>query len=109
MVKFIIKISNLLESFLNICVFYNYPIILSLYLENSIMKSCSLSGGADTGCMLILVSISESKMASNWIEMNVFKRYGVMVFFPSNCRYFAERDAAAAQQVLSDSLHPKCR
>ncbi|KAB0370659.1 hypothetical protein FD755_017068 [Muntiacus reevesi] len=29
--------------------------------------------------------------------------------FPSNSRYFAERDAAAAQQVLSDSLHPKCR
>ncbi|MEJ1275158.1 hypothetical protein NN561_006053 [Cricetulus griseus] len=32
-----------------------------------------------------------------------------MVFFPSACRYFAERDATVAQQVLSDSLHPKCR
>lgn len=25
-----------------------------------------------------------------------------------NLQYFAERDAAGAQQVLSDSLHPKC-
>ena len=29
------------------------------------------------------------------------------VFLPY--RYFAERDATVAQQVLSDSVHPKCR
>lgn len=33
----------------------------------------------------------------------------IMVLLPSACRYFAERDATVAQQVLSDSLHPKCR
>jgi hypothetical protein len=43
------------------------------------------------------------------MKVKVCSRYRVMVFFPSICRYFAERDAAAAQQVLSDSLHPKCR
>lgn len=109
MAQFIIKFSNLLESFLNPCGFYKCYIILPLYLENSVIESCSFSGSAETSDTLRLVSISEYKMASNWIEVNVFNRYGIMVFFPSNCRYFAERDAAGAQQVLSDSLHPKCR
>lgn len=40
--KFIIKFSNLLESSLNLCELYNYPIILSLHLENSIMERCFL-------------------------------------------------------------------
>lgn len=73
------------------------------------MKSCSFSGGAKTSDNLMLVSISGGTMASCWIKMNVSHRSAVMAFFSSNGRYFAERDAIAAQQVLSDSLHPKCR
>lgn len=39
----------------------------------------------------MLVSISESEMTSNWIEMNVFIRSGVMVFFSLQLQVFCRK------------------
>ena len=41
------QISNLPDTFLNLSGFYNYPTLLSLYLGNSVVKSCLLSGRAE--------------------------------------------------------------
>lgn len=57
----------------------------------------------------------ESRISKQWCEIGFqgddpktdFRGMGLLGLY--NLQYFAERDAAAAQQVLSDSLHPKCR
>uniref|UniRef100_A0A8C4LR91 ELMO domain containing 1 n=1 Tax=Equus asinus TaxID=9793 RepID=A0A8C4LR91_EQUAS len=56
----------------------------------------------------------ESRISKQWCEIGFqgddpktdFRGMGLLGLY--NLQYFAERDAAAAQQVLSDSLHPKC-
>ncbi|MBZ3884268.1 ELMO domain-containing protein 1 [Sciurus carolinensis] len=57
----------------------------------------------------------ESRISKQWCEIGFqgddpktdFRGMGLLGLY--NLQYFAERDATAAQQVLSDSLHPKCR
>ncbi|XP_030896441.1 ELMO domain-containing protein 1 [Leptonychotes weddellii] len=57
----------------------------------------------------------ESRISKQWCEIGFqgddpktdFRGMGLLGLY--NLQYFAERDAVAAQQVLSDSLHPKCR
>ncbi|XP_070282086.1 ELMO domain-containing protein 1 isoform X1 [Myotis yumanensis] len=55
-----------------------------------------------------------SRISKQWCEIGFqgddpktdFRGMGLLGLY--NLQYFAERDATAAQQVLSDSLHPKC-
>ncbi|XP_071077579.1 ELMO domain-containing protein 1 isoform X1 [Desmodus rotundus] len=57
----------------------------------------------------------ESRISKQWCEIGFqgddpktdFRGMGLLGLY--NLQYFAERDSTAAQQVLSDSLHPKCR
>ncbi|ERE76916.1 ELMO domain-containing protein 1 [Cricetulus griseus] len=57
----------------------------------------------------------ESRISKQWCEIGFqgddpktdFRGMGLLGLY--NLQYFAERDATVAQQVLSDSLHPKCR
>lgn len=56
----------------------------------------------------------ESRVSKQWCEIGFqgddpktdFRGMGLLGLY--NLQYFAERDATVAQQVLSDSVHPKC-